>query len=66
LPPPQQACPDAPHVLLQVPAPLRPVGLSQPSPVLHTSPAQQVCPEAPQGVQAVPPSTGRQLNVAWH
>jgi hypothetical protein len=51
-------------VLLQVPAPLRPVGLSQPSPLLHASFAQHAWPEAPQGVHAVPPSAGKQASAA--
>jgi hypothetical protein len=61
--PPQQGCPAAPQVLLQVPPPL-PGGLSQPSPVLHTSFAQQAWPAAPQGVQAFPPSAGKQASAA--
>jgi hypothetical protein len=60
----QQTWPEAPHVLLQVPAPLRPVGLSQPSPLLHTSFAQQAWPAAPHGVQAFPASDGRQASAA--
>jgi hypothetical protein len=64
LPPPQHACPDAPQVLEQIPMLLRPVGLSQPSPLLQVSFAQQAWPAAPQGVQAFPPSAARQSSAA--